>query len=171
MQEFDGAKLLNSVSLPASPLRYDSRSEFALCTIFERYIPGWKPVMNETFQISIFDKRIDFQIQSTLLEFHPIMINRELKSSDANTLFRQIYKRASRFEREQLVDLLTAELGAQYSARRWQLIQSSEHRGKQFVVCKNEFEVYKNIIKRFAPNPPKLEQFKNEFYAAIARAT
>jgi len=170
MQELCGTKLLSSASLPALPLRYDSRSEFALCTIFERYIPGWKPVMSETFQIPILDKRIDFQIQNTLLEFHPIMINRELKSSDANALFRQIYKRAPRFEREQLVDLLTAELGAQYSARRWQLIQSSEHRGKQFVVCRNELEVYKNIIKRFVPNPPRLEQFKTEFYAATAEA-
>jgi hypothetical protein len=82
-----------------------------------------------------------------------------------------MYKRSSRFEREQLVDLLVEELAAQYSLRRWQLVQHSEHRGKQFVVCKNEFEVYKNVIKRFAPKPPTQEQFRKEFIIGLAEAT
>lgn len=162
---------LANACLPPVPLRFDSRSEYSLAQIFERYIPGWRAVMGETFQIPIRDKRIDFLINDTLIEFHPIQINRELKSSNANALFRQMYKRSNRFEREQLVDLLVEELGAQYSLRRWQLVQHSEHRGKQFIVCKNEYEVYKNVIKRFAPKPPTQEQFRKEFIVGLAEAT
>ena len=126
--------------------------------------------MGETVQIPIKDKRIDFLINDTLLEFHPITLNREMKCSESNALFRQMYKRSSRFEREQLVDILVGELAAQYSLRRWQLIQDSHHKGKQFVVCKNEYEVYKKIIKRFSPNPPSQEQFRKEFILGLAQA-
>ena len=159
---------LNKASLPPIPLRFDSRSERALCAIFEHYIPNWKPVMGETFQVPIGgNKRIDFLINDTLVEFHPIMINRELKSSEAQILFRQMYKRSNRWERGQLVDLLVSELGAQYSHRRWQLVSMSPHAGKQFLVCKNEREVYHQVILRFSPKPPSVETFKAEFYAAL----
>jgi hypothetical protein len=160
---------LSKCRLP-SALKFDSRSEAALCVLFERYIPGWAPIMGVTFQIPIIDKRIDFLINNTLVEFHPIMINRELKSSNANSLFRQMYKRCDKFERGQLVDLLVDELSAQYSLRRWQLIQHSEHRGKQFVVCRNEVEIYKQVICRFSNKAPGLTQFKTEFNAEVSKA-
>lgn len=156
--------------LPPAPPRYDSRSEYSLAQIFERHIPHWHPVMGETVQIPILDKRIDFLIQNTLVEFHPILINRELKDNDANFLFRQLYKRSNRFEREQLTEMMYKELSAQYSLRRWQLIQHSEHRGKQFVVCRNEQEVYKSIIKRFSPKPPSFEDYRKEFVLGLAQA-
>jgi hypothetical protein len=144
-------------------VKCDSRSEYALCTLFERYIPQWKAVMGTTFQIPILDKRIDFLIADTLVEFHPILVIRELKSDDATAMFRQMYKRSNKFEKQQLTELLTLELRAQYSARRWQLIQHSEHRGKELIVCANELDVYKNIIRRFAVEPPGLKTFCKEF--------
>ena len=159
---------LDKANLPPVPLRFDSRSEKSLCFLFERYIPGWKPVMGETFQVPIgANKRIDFLIGSTLIEFHPIMINRELKSSEAQTLFRQMFKRSNRWERGKLVDMLVSELGAQYSHRRWQLVSMSPHADKRFIVCKNEKEVYDKVILQFCPKPPTVATFKAEFYGAL----
>lgn len=152
-------------------VKCDSLSEYALCVLFERYIPGWRAVMGSTFQIPILDKRIDFLIENTFLEFHPILVIRELKSDEATALFRQMYRRGNQFEKQQLAELLTIELRAQYSARRWQLIQHSEHRGKELIVCGNELDVYKNIVKRFAPKPPPLKQFMAEFGAEINRGS
>lgn len=160
---------LSKATLP-HVLKFDSRSEYALCILFERYIPGWIAVTGETFQIPIVDKRIDFLINNTLLEFHPIMINRELKSSDSLNLFRQMYARANKFEKAQLIKLLSSELTAQYSLRRWQLIQHSEHRGKQFIMCGNEREVYQSVMCRFVERPPSWKQFKQEFSIEISRA-
>lgn len=169
MIERDAERLpeLSKCSLPPVPLKHDSRSEFALCELFKRYIPGWMPVMGETFQIPIRDKKIDFLIQNTFVEFHPILVIRELKSDEATALFRQMYRRGNGFEKQQLAELLTIELRAQYSARRWQLIQHSEHRGKELIVCGNELEVYKNIVKRFAKEPPGLKVFCKEFSELI----
>jgi hypothetical protein len=158
---------LSKCSLPPVPLRHDSRSEFALCELFKRYIPGWVPVMGNTFQVPIRDKRIDFLIGKTFVEFHPILVIRELKDSDATALFRQMYKRGNHFEKQQLAELLTLELRAQYSARRWQLIQHSEHRGKELIVCGNEVDIYKNIVNRFSKEPPGLKVFCREFSELI----
>jgi hypothetical protein len=119
--------------------------------------------MGTTFQIPISDKRIDFLIGDTFVEFHPVIITRELKSSNANAIFRQMFASGTKWERGQLVEMLVEELTAQYSLRRWQLIQHSEHRGKKLMVCGTERQVYKKVIEQFSKNPPGLKVFCREF--------
>ena len=167
-REINDSPDLSKCSLPPSPIKYDSRSEYALCELFKRYIPGWTPIMGVTFQIPIIDKRIDFLIDNSLIEFHPIIITRELKSSNANSIFRQMFGRADKWERGQLVEMLVEELSAQYSHRRWQLIQHSEHRGKSLIVCGNVRQVYKRVIERFAKHPPRFKVFEKDFLNLVA---
>ena len=161
---------LDDLKIPDKPIRYASRSEEALARLFEKYIPGWQCREGVTFQIPIGNKTIDFEVGGDLVEYHPIMINRELKSSRANSLFRSMYKRLSRFEREQLVELLTNELGAQYEHRRGQIVALSEqHRGKDLIVCVTLWDVYRDVIRRHSPEPPPFQKFKSEFYSDVKR--
>ena len=164
---------LSKCFLPPAPLpfvRYDSRSEFALAELFKKYIPGWLPVMNDTIQISIgFNRTVDFRIENTLLEYHPIMINREMKSSHANQIFRQAFARSNKWERSQLVEMLVEELGAQYAHRRAQLVAASPHAGKHLIVCGGPEEVHRSILQQFGKGIPNLSQFKTEFHGHVQR--
>jgi hypothetical protein len=123
--------------------------------------------MGETMQIPIGNKTIDFSVCGDLVEYHPISINRELKSSRANQIFRRLYRKASQWEREQLCELLTEELSAQYEHRRGQLVQLSEHAGKHLYVCTSPWEVYRDIVRRLCPKPPSYTDFKSQFYKLL----
>jgi hypothetical protein len=157
------------LSFPARPTRYHSRSEDALAFLFEKYIPNWKPIIGKTCQIPIGLKTIDFQINDELLEYHPILINRELKSSKANQIFRAMYARATKWERSQLCELLTHELAAQYERARQEIINNSEYKGKTLIVCCSVFDVYRDIIIRYAKDPPTFTNFKAEFYNTVKK--
>lgn len=170
MAERDLRLTSEDLKLPPRPIRYASRSEEALSRLFEKYIPGWQCREGVTFQIPIGNKTIDFEVGGDLVEYHPIMINRELKSSRANSLFRSMYKRLNRFEREQLTELLTNELAAQYEHRRGQIVAlSDQHRGKDLIVCTGLWDVYRDVIRRHAPEPPQFHKFKSEFYSDVKR--
>lgn len=120
--------------------------------------------MGETCQISIGHKRIDFRIDDTLIEFHPIFIKRELKSWKASEIFSRLYRQLRGHQKELLIEMLTDELAAQYSHRRKQLISTCpELRHCDLVFCANKWEIYKHVIKRFSNNPPKWEAFKQHW--------
>lgn len=150
------------------PPRYGSNPERVCAEAFEKWIPGWRPINGETVQVSIgAGKRIDFLIHDTFVEFHPIYIIRELKSSRANTDFKHLYRKLPHWGRDKLVDLLTEELEAQYAHRRQQLISISHHADKHLLVVKNPWEVWRSVIKQYGDPAPKWDEFRRFWHDAI----
>lgn len=146
---------------PERPLKFDSRSEAIIATLFERFIPNWKAQADITCQIQIGTKRIDFAVENCLIEFHPIFIKRDLKSWQASEKFSKLYRKLHGHDRDVLCEMLTEELEAQYHHRRRQLIESSAtYKDKELITCFNNWDVYKHVLKRFSPNPPKWDKFK-----------
>lgn len=66
----------------ADGVKYESRSEKACATLLQKYVKGWTPIAGQSFQIPIVDqKRCDFRVKNTLIEFHVIMLRWEMEPS------------------------------------------------------------------------------------------
>lgn len=140
-------------------LRYDSLSEARVAHCLEKFIPHWKPIEGETFQIPIGRSKIDFRVHELFIEYHPIIISRELKSSRAREIHNRLCKRLHGYQKSSLVELLEHELGAQYWTRRNGLIQAHpNYAGCELVVVSSPMEFYKDVIKRFCEGI-KFKQF------------
>lgn len=131
--------------------KFDSLAEARVAHCLELYVPYWKPIPGETIQIPIGKKRIDFRVNETFLEFHPVIISRELKSDGARRMYERISKQFSPTQKNAINYLLQSELESQYWIRRNTLIQSHpNYAGCDLVVAASPMQVYKGIVQRYA---------------------
>jgi hypothetical protein len=123
------------------------------------------PILGVSVHIPIGKKTIDFRINDSLIEFHPIVISRELKSSDARDSYQRLHRRLSGHDRDTLSGLLCRELAAQYHARRLVLIKSNAtYRECELISCFSSAEVYNEVLRRFCPKDrlPSFQSFRSE---------
>ncbi|NDC95976.1 hypothetical protein EB077_11775 [bacterium] len=122
--------------IPDRPLKFDSRSEYAIGVLLERF--------------------------GSFLEFHPIVLQRELRGTDTFRQFAQLINQLPRSQSEQLKQALHDELLAQYThARKSAIVQT--YGNYPLIVCETPQQVYKKVIQVHSKRPPTIDKFVKEF--------
>lgn len=150
--------------LPPRELRFGSRSEASLAQLFERYIPDWKAEMGKTCQIPIGPYTIDFLVDGALVEYHPILLSREMRSAWAKRELRSVLNSSPKWARDAIISCVAEELGEQYAYRRWQLVRQSEWAGTPLFVCHDPRQVWEQLI---GPARCTLKDFCDDFYRGL----
>lgn len=159
--------LLPKATVDLAVLKFASASERACCSVMETYIAGWKAIDGATFQISIDGQRcVDFRVNDCLIEYHPIIIQRELSSSLAHIKYLKIMKQLPKWARRDLAELLKSEFEIAYYNKRKALIagsKSEDLRKCELIVCTNPRDLHSKVIQRFVNQPPRFKVFAKAF--------
>jgi len=135
-QSNESSNLLNNISAP-NPLKgtlvFDSLSEYACVSMLEKYT-NWRAVEGVTFHVPIGKHNFDFLIYDTLVEFHPIVLKREMITKKLADLL-SLTATLSKEKQTGILSIITLELAAQYDKRRKQLVRSSQIHGDTPVIC------------------------------------
>lgn len=68
-------------------VKFDSKSEVICCKLMEAFVPGWQLEVGKTYAVHIgHGKYCDFRIGNTLVEYHPIVLARELSKASYKML-------------------------------------------------------------------------------------
>jgi len=171
--EGTGAKN-QSLSARLEQLSFSSKSEAICGILLEKYVPGFKLVVGETFQIPVGPKKIDFKLNNSFVEFHPIQLRHEFTSQEAYRRFQEALGRLDCWERDGLGKLMRQEFADQYAKGRRNILNCFEHtKSCDLIVCTNEREFIERVIRRFGgKNTPSVQKLLDEFndlYSDIKR--
>lgn len=150
-----------------TPIRFDSKSEYACGHLLEKYVTGFELRMAETVQVPVRDgKLIDFRIHGVFVEFHPINFHHEFQNRGALRDFVDTLRRIAPHHRDRIYNAVRDELAMKYYERRKALLPKDA----ELIVCETPTDFYRLVLKRFADNLPKEKQVIREFHDAIAAA-
>lgn len=158
-------------------VRYASASEAAVAELMERYLPGFKIVPGETYQVLIKDpakntyKTVDFCVEGCLVEFHPLRLYRRKKiwgdfptKQDKVQFLKQRRALRNPVERRRFVENTYKRLSWQYySERRSAIDRDPVYRGRELIVAVTAGDLYDQVITRFGKGYPGREFFLAQF--------
>lgn len=164
----DGKVLYNGI-------RYCSLSEAAFGALMETYIPNFKVIEGETFQISIGNGRsVDFMINSCLIEYHQPRLHPEhgktgdYESKEDYQVFEREIRRAGNnsWKKQRLIDETSKKLAANYYAKRIMKVRENpEFKDTELIVAASREEFYQKVILRFCEgHHPGLGEFITKFW-------
>lgn len=149
------------------PLKFASVAERTCSFMLETFVKDWRAIQGATFQVCINGRSCaDFRIADCLIEFHPIILQRELSSSASYYKYQKILHQLPKWARQDLCVMLKSEFEQVYINSRRFLIASSpseDIRRCELIVCTTQEEFYSKVIKRFVGVPPKPKLFKRTF--------
>lgn len=145
---------------------YESASEERCSRFLQKYVSGWRPIRGVTVQVPIDnDRAVDFRVKDTLVEFHPIMPWKEMRSVDALEKMVTLYKSLGAEDRELLKTALREELLTHYIKYRKTCLQACRNpniRNLKLIVCSSEVEFYGRVLVPYADiSTPKVINFLN----------
>ena len=154
----------NLPKIPDRPIQFASHAEYATGVLLERYIPDFELKTGATFQVPVgHNKAIDFYIHGLFLEYHPCNLSHEFDDKQALRRFWNALKHVKQPFRDQIVASVADELSEKYYRRRQFLVSMHGGKDTELVVCRTPTDLYRDIIKRFAANPPREQKFLQEF--------
>lgn len=151
-------------------IKFDSRSEAACAAALEKYVPGWRLVVGDTYEvpIGIDSRRCDFRIGDCFVEYHPIDLRHEFISSDSFREVVAVLRKHNRHQVERVIGALKKEFEAQYFRfRRAVIDERPEHRNHELLVCTSPTDFYNKVIKRFSLELPSRQEFYKTWNAAL----
>jgi len=101
-------------------------------------------------------------VYGSFLEFHPIVLQRELRGADTFKQFAQLINKLPKSHSEQLKSALHDELLAQYTHARKSAIRQT-YGDYPLIVCETPQQVYKKVIQVHSKLPPTMDRFVKEF--------
>jgi len=129
---------------------YQSYAEYKISIYLQRHVSGWRPITGKTIQIDISNRKtVDFRVRDTLVEFHPVVVNRELRSTFAMVKLAELGQSLDKSQKALLKDALEAELFSQYEKKRRLALEACrirEIKDCRLVVCKDEMEFYRLVL-------------------------
>ena len=142
---------------------YDSFSEAKCAKALERYF-NWTPKRGVTCQVDIgHNRRADFKLNNLLIEFHPIIMWRELSSVSALVKLKDFYDKLTKDDKAELKEILELELEMQYRHKRMSQLESCpsvELRRCKLIFCNSETEFYNKVLVPYSKNKlPSLTEF------------
>ncbi|MBN8548069.1 MAG: hypothetical protein J0M12_02010 [Deltaproteobacteria bacterium] len=171
-------KVFARASVFFNNIGYCSLSEAVCGTLLELFVPGFKIIEGQTFQIALGNgSSVDFFVNGVLVEFHGVRFQAERgRFGDFNS--RQEYVqynrrlrqlRGNRYKRQQFMDLTRERLMQNYFQRRRRLIDQHEaHKRCELVVVSNCDEFYDMVVRRFNRTfCPNRAEFRQIFYALV----
>ena len=151
-------------------IKFDSRSEAACVAVLEKYVPGWRCVVGDTYEvpIGIDSRRCDFRIGDCFIEYHPIDLRHEFISSDSFREVMAVLKKNNRHQLERIIGALKKEFEAQYFRfRRAVIDERPEHRNHELLVCISPSDFYNKVIRRYALQLPTKQDFFRDWNRAL----
>lgn len=148
-------------------IRFASQAEVSCAKALMRYVRGWSPVQGITYDIPIgHSKTCDFRVAGVLIEFHPIILMRELHRP-AYRMLQATLERGSQECKRGVRAALKTHLFLDYVDKRDFTIRihhDPDIRDAELVVVGSAEDFYKEVLKRFATEPlPKLKEFLTRF--------
>lgn len=147
---------------------FGSLSEAATATLMEKYIPGFKIIEGDTFQIRTGPKnhhRIDFRIGGTLVEYHPTNLIYEFGGPEA---YRRLERKLEQLPIEVRARIMSDKISSiahRYEMKRQELIEADPHlRNMSLVIVHSPEELYDKVLKRFGNNLATREETIDEFF-------
>ena len=154
----------NLPSIPDRPITFASHAEYAAGMLLERYIGDFELKMGATFQVPIgYNKTCDFFINDVFVEYHPCNLNHEFDDRQALRRFWSALKHVKQPFRDHIIASVSDELSEKYYRRRKFLITMHGGKDSELIVCRTASDLYRDVIKRFAANPPREAKFLDEF--------
>ena len=154
----------NLPSIPDRPIQFASHAEYAAGMLLERYIAEFELKTGATFQVPIgHNKTCDFYINGVFVEYHPCNLSHEFDDRQALRRFWAALKHVKPAFRNAIVSAVTDELSEKYYRRRKFLITMHAGKDSELIVCRTATDLYRDVIKRFAANPPREARFVEEF--------
>jgi len=160
-----------------------SLSEAVCATLLELYVPGFRVIEGETFQVDVGQGRsVDFRVQGVMCEYHGVRFRPDRRrwgdfSGEAEyRAFTRELKRASHSveRRAMVIEETRRRLASRYYERRRAVLD--EHpvfSGVELVVATTVDEFYERIITRFnphyCPTRPDFHDSFSTFASIIAR--
>ena len=154
----------SGVKIPAfdKSIVFASKSEAVCAILLEKYC-NWKAVKGVTFQVPVGRKHLDFVVGNTVVEFHPIVLNREFINTGAWRAISDTLRQMHTSMSGPIYYALKAEMGAQYwKARRAVLDASPTFKNHDLVVARTDQE-FCRLVKRFARVKPSKDEIFLEF--------
>lgn len=108
--------------------RIASRAELSCIKALETYT-DWQMVEGKTYQIPIGHKKtVDFKVGDTLVEFHPIILSREM-SKGVYKAFEAFLKETKQHRRHELREIMRAHILEEYARKRhWTIRQNADEK-------------------------------------------
>lgn len=132
--------------------------------LLERYIANFELKTGATFQVPIgHNKTCDFYIHGVFVEYHPSNLNHEFDDRQALRRFWAALKHVKQPFRDTIIASVSDELHEKYYRRRKFLVSMHGGRDSELIVCRTPTDLYRDVIKRFAANPPREAKFCEEF--------
>jgi hypothetical protein len=162
---------LEELTLQEKYIRFDSKSEFACAMLLEKYVKDWRCKPNQTFQIPVDrNRKIDFRVGDTFLEYHPIVLQREFINAIAHHEFIHALKEIPNSKARVILDAITKEYESQYCRkRRYAVIYSpfEELSNLKMICCFSEKEFFAVLRKLGNKVPNDTELFK-QWYELVS---
>jgi len=151
-------------SIPDRPITFASHAEYAAGVLLERYIPDFELKTGTTFQVPIgYNKTCDFLVKGVFVEYHPMNLNHDFDDRQALRRFWEALKHVRQPFREQIITAVADEMAEKYFRRRKFLVTIQAGKDSELLVCRNPISLYRDVIKRFAEDPPREQKFLEEF--------
>jgi hypothetical protein len=161
------------IGLPASTIRFCSRSEAICAEMLLRYVPHFELRDGVTFQVAIGKDSqgntlaVDFLVDGVLFEYHPVrLFKNRRRCGDFNS--KREYRAYSDLchslkgeQREFFQSMMRARLARNYYAKRRAILdQHPMYRRMELIVATCPEEFYFLVLKRFGRNIPRaVERF------------
>jgi len=172
----DLVKLISSLwkkNSPPKKVRYmgiffDSKSEAACAVLLEKYIPNFKIIRGSTYQVPSGHFSIDFLVQETFVEYHPIVLTygRDIKKIEDYLTFKKTREQLPPRLRQEYIKMMKEQLASDYYHKRKSSLDYN-HLGYDFILAKTPLEFYDSVIKPFGRNYPSKKHFREEFKSIV----
>lgn len=158
---------------PARPrVRYASKSEAVVAEFLYRYVDGWHPVVGETYLIPLGrGKTADFKVDSLIIEYHPVVLDWDMKDTNARHRMTRILRQVPEWAREQITTALKDELALRYYLDRklhMETFAAPHIRSCQMIVAESPEQFFSYVLKKVATKElPSKQRFFEQWQKLI----
>lgn len=138
--------------------KFSSRSEAAFAILAERFIPGWECKAGETCHIRIGPKEIDFNVRGAWVEYHPTT-RWDWESTEGAAGYGEHFRTLSPQQKKESWLAIKKEFAHRYYRERRLVLDLTGHRDEPLIVCRDAYDVYHGVIRRFGADYPPEKDF------------
>lgn len=151
-------------------MSFSSRSEAACAILLEKYCSNYRAIQGVTCQVEIGGKQLDFRIGDCFVEYHPVMLDRSFISIDALHSLRKALRNVPKDTKFEVYRAVEKELEYQYFKQRRNLLDGSQYRNCELIVCTSEMAFISKVIMRFADRPLPTDQQLETMFKKIKKS-
>ena len=142
-------------------VKFDSKSEIICVKLMEAFVPKWELKVGETYSVHIgHGKYCDFRINDTLIEYHPIVLPRELSKASYKMLS-HAFRGMAKGSKEKIQRALKHHCREEYLRKRKFSVRVNHDTDIQecdLILCDSPSEFYDLVLKEFGKNLPSKDK-------------